>query len=416
MGRLWAATAAIAVLALNAGCSGAKPPTDAAGPVRERPEPGVTYVGGGATGLGQAVIVKGVPLVYTRQVLALDSSGRMVGGDVLDQQVDQALANLETILKAAGTTANNLVRVNIYAPTAAALDLVRQRLSRQLDRSVSPVVTAVESALSHPKALVAVDAIAAAEKVPSVPLQRAADVAGDQDCADFAVLPCGGVAYLSGQPEPGELAPASARSLAALRSTLERLHLQPGSITQIRVFLTPVAAAETVLREIKKLFPNQLAPPVVFVESRGSAAVEIELLAAAPPEKPGDTVDLYNPPDATPSPGVSRVALVRTDRQVFLTGLVSRREGDDTAQAHDVFGQIKALLARTGGAGQHLVKATYLVGSDAAGSALAKVRAEYLDPARPPAAAQAIVRGVGSPGRSLLIDLIAAGPQPPGKK
>ena len=42
-------------------------------------------------------------------------------------------------------------------------------------------------------------------KGQAVALQRCEAVAGDKDCADAAVLPRGGVAYLSGVPDEGGL-------------------------------------------------------------------------------------------------------------------------------------------------------------------------------------------------------------------
>ena len=46
-------------------------------------------------GMSQAVIVQGLPLVYTRQLLPLDLEGNVVGEGSADQQIEQVLDNLK---------------------------------------------------------------------------------------------------------------------------------------------------------------------------------------------------------------------------------------------------------------------------------------------------------------------------------
>ena len=78
------------------------------------------------------------------------------------------------------------------------------------------------------------DAVAvAAEKGQAVALQRVEAVAGDKNCADAAVMPRGGVAYLSGQPEKGGLAASAvAQSLSTLLGRLEQLKLSPAQVVE----------------------------------------------------------------------------------------------------------------------------------------------------------------------------------------
>ena len=197
-------------------------------------------------------------------------------------------------------------------------------------------------------------------------LERCEAVAGDEDCADAAVMPPGGVAYLSGQPEKGGLAASAVtQSLSTLLGRLEQLKLSPAHVVQVKVFLTPASSADEALREVKRLFPGQLTPPVVFVEWIASAPVEIELVAQLPlTGQPAETVEHYNPPEVKPSPAFSRVALVRTERQIYISGLSARAAGDGEAQARDVFAQLESILAETGSDMLHLAKATYYVSDD----------------------------------------------------
>ena len=110
-----------------------------------------------------------------------------------------------------------------------------------------------------------------------------------------------------------------------------------------------------------------------------------------------------------PSPAFSRVALVRTERQIYISGLSARDAGDGEAQARDVFDQLQAILAKTGSDMRHLAKATYYVSDDDASRGLDKMRPEFFVPQRPPAASKVTVHGVGQSDRTLTMDMIAVG-------
>lgn len=260
--------------------------------------------------------------------------------------------------------------------------------------------------------------------------------AGPPQVADAAVVPWGGFVWFSGQAEKGTATEAAAKALEALWKTMAELKLEPAQIVQLKIFVDSMSAADDVSAEIARRFPAQSVPPLVFVQWIASAPVEIEMVAwlpggsapavpqarsapsssafsspgAAPHARPSpsDTVlRYYNPPDVKPSPNFSRVVLSRADRLVFIPGLVSRTPGDGTAQVRDIFAQLEEILRATGSDRQHLAKATYYVSDAEASAALDKLRSEYYDPQRPPAASKAMVRGVGQAERSLAIEMIA---------
>ncbi len=362
-------------------------------------------------GTSQAVVVRGLPLLYTRQLQPLDDQGKLVGEDSADRQIKQVLDNLQAVLKGAGSGFDKLVRVNVYALSHETSDRLREKLAERLDSDVRPAMTTVLTPLPHRKALVAVDAVAVSDdKDTAVSLKRLDGMAGNPECADAAVLPSGGVAYLSGQPEKGGLAESAvARSLSVLVDRLDQLKLSPAQVVQVKVFLTPASSAEKALGEVKKFFPDQLTPPVVFVEWIASVPVEIELVAQLPAEDEAEPVRFYNPPETKPSPTFSRVALVRGDCQIYTSGLSARAAGDGEAQVRDVFAQLQEILSATGSDLGHLAKAGYYVSDDDGSRGLNRLRPEFLDPQRPPAASKVTVHGVGKPGCTVTMDMIAVG-------
>ncbi len=376
-------------------------------------KPSVQYVPLDApAGMSQAVIVQGMPLVHTRQLLPLDRQGKLAGEGSADRQIEQVLANLEAVLKDSGSGMDKLVRVNVYALSPAIVTSFRERLSQRRP-GVRPAITSVLTPLTHRKALLAVDAVAgAADSGKAVALKRCPSVAGDEHCADAAVLPCGGVAYLSGQPDDGTLtASAVARSMSGLMKTLGHLKLTPRDVVHLKVFLRPATSAEEVLHEVHKYFPGQMTPPVVFVEWLAAVPAEIEMIAQYPVKGTAvDGVAYFTPPEVRPSNTFSKVALVQTDRQIYISGLYARKPSRGEPQSVDVFEQLQEILAETGSDLRHLVKATYYVSDDDAARWIDRTRPQLYDPTRPPAASKLMVHGVGQAQRTMTVDMIAVGP------
>jgi enamine deaminase RidA (YjgF/YER057c/UK114 family) len=377
----------------------------------KRAEPSIKYVPLDAPqGISQAVIVAGHPLVHTRQILPLDGEGKLVGADSIDQQIEQILDNLEAVLTGSGSGLDKLVRLNVYALAPEAVVRVGELLAKRLPDGVRPAFTSVLTPMTRRGVLVAVDAVAtSAENGSSVLLRRTAAVAGDEQAADAAVLPRGGVAYLSGQPDVGGLTESAVtRAMAGLMKTMGYLKITPQQVVQLKVFVTPAEAAEVVLPELKKFFPDQILPPVVFVEWLAAMPVEIELIAALP--EGGDShagLEYFNPPEVRPSPTFSKVALVRADRQIFISSVFAREKSRGEPQAKLVFEQLQGILSATGSDLRHMAKATYYVSDDDAARWVDRTRSAIYDPSRPPAASKLMVHGVGQAARTMSVDVIA---------
>lgn len=363
-------------------------------------------------GMSQAAVVQGRPLVHTRQLLPLDREGKLVGTDSIDMQVEQVLNNLDAVLRSAGSSLGRLVRLNVYAIAPTTIDRVREQLTGRIEPAVRPTITSVLTPMPHRDALVAVDAVSVASDAGGVvSLDRCEAVAGNKDCADAAVLPPGGVAYLSGVPAEGGLTISAVdKSMATLWKTLDEFNLSPAHVVQLKVFLRPASSADDVRNALKKYFPQQMTPPVVFVEWLASPPVEIELVAQLPvTDRSAPVIQYYNPPEVRPMQIFSRVALVRTDRQIYTSSLLARTAGSGQDQALDVFDQLQAILAQTGSDLRHMAKATYYVRDDDSARGMDRARLWLYDQDRPPAASKCMVHGVGQSGRTLTMDMIAVG-------
>jgi enamine deaminase RidA (YjgF/YER057c/UK114 family) len=382
-------------------------------PAQDAANPSIQYVPLDApAGMSQAVIVQGMPLVHTRQLLPLDREGNLVGAGSADRQIEQALANLEAVLVDSGSGMDKLVRVHVYALSTEIVTRFREHLSKRLGPGVRPAITSVLTPLARRGALVAVDAVAgAADSGESVALKRCPSVSGDDRCADAAVLPRGGAAYLSGQPEEAGLTESAVtRCMSSLMRTLGHLKLSPKHVVQVKVFARPVTSAEDVLREVHKFFPDQITPPVVFVEWLASVPVEIEMIAQYPlPGKPAKKVAYFTPPEVRPSNTFSKVALLKTERVIYISGISAREPSRGEPQGVFVFEQLQEILTKVGSDMRHLVKGTYYVSDDDAARWVDRCRPRYYDPTCPPAASKVMVHGVGQSGRTMTVDMIAVG-------
>jgi len=219
------------------------------------------------------------------------------------------------------------------------------------------------------------------------------------------------VAYLSGQPEEGGLTEfAVTRSMSNLMKTLKLLKLSTEHIVQIKVFVRPITSAEEVLRQVQEFFPGRTTPPVVFVEWLAAVPIEIEMIAQLPPSgKAAEKLEFFTPPEYRLSNVFSKVALVRTERQIYISGQYAQVPSRGEPQGQYVFQQLQEVLAKTGSDMRHLAKATYYVSDHDAARWVDRIRPRVFDPDRPPAASKVMVHAVGMEGRTMTVDMIAVG-------
>jgi enamine deaminase RidA (YjgF/YER057c/UK114 family) len=110
-----------------------------------------------------AVIPPGATQIHVGGQNAVDTEGRLVGGDDAVAQVEQTMANLRTALAAADATMEDLVSLTVLLAEGVDLQAGYRAAARNLpvgDRA--PLVTAaIVRGLGVPGALVEVSAVAA---------------------------------------------------------------------------------------------------------------------------------------------------------------------------------------------------------------------------------------------------------------
>jgi reactive intermediate/imine deaminase len=98
--------------------------------------------------------------LYVAGQLALDANGDLVGAGDVVRQTEQVLDNVGEVLRAAGASFDDVVRVGVYLRNMADRPAVNTVRVRYFGDAL-PAATAVEvSALALPDALVEIEAVA----------------------------------------------------------------------------------------------------------------------------------------------------------------------------------------------------------------------------------------------------------------
>lgn len=100
--------------------------------------------------------------VYVSGNVPVDpETGELVEGGV-GPQTDQVLANVEAVLKAAGTSMDNVIRAGVFLTDMDAFSEMNEVYEQYMSEPY-PARTAVKAEMASPKILVEIDVIAATE-------------------------------------------------------------------------------------------------------------------------------------------------------------------------------------------------------------------------------------------------------------
>ena len=347
------------------------------------------------SGSSAAVVVGDLPLVHTEQLFAPASLASA------DAAVEDLFRRMSDLLETAGTSLQRVVRWHFYVANDAVVAAVQSRLLAAYPDDYRPAATYVAGKLAERDGLIGADCVAAQTETKG----NAAVVR----LAGAAVLPPTYKLYISGDARPGELEIAARGTLEGLENSLKFAGLDWSHVVQLKTFLQPIDAAEQVRRAIRNYLGERPLPVLSFVEWKSAGVpLEIELVAAARPatDEAPETVVFQTPTGMTSSPVFSRSARVNSRRTIYTSGLYGEGATDGEERVRAILRSLGEIGSQTNSDLRHLVKATYYCSSDESSLLLNKIRPEFYDPKRPPAASKAIVAGVGRPDRDLTVDMI----------
>lgn len=362
-------------------------------------------------GYAWTVTTPDVPLAFTTQLVGSDESGRMAGDAAA--QTRQAIANLRTLLRAQGSGLNRVVKLNAYVTDDHHHTAAAGAIGAAFADFPVPV-SFVRTRLAAANALVAIDAVAQA--APAARVVSAANVPGVPPAAcgaHVAVLPAGRRVFLSGYASRSKagLRQSLRDAFESQRTTLAHHGMSPADVVQVKAWLAPLDDRSGLEEELAAFFGDRPVPPVVMIEWPAGGTTEIEFIlsgAMAKPERFAGPLAFDTRPGAKASTRFSHVAFVEAGQPlIFITGLYGRAGEPVRAQLQDIFAQLGRILFDAGSGFRYLAKATYHNVDGEGRRALGEIRDVYFDPARPPAASGVVVHGVGKPGCTATLDMIA---------
>lgn len=370
----------------------------------ETPVAEVRYVGvNELTGGANAVIATGAALAHTAQFFP-------GSGDDAREQADEVMDGIAKALEAAGSSLEQVVKLNIYVSGSDVVEPVRAVIAERFGEGVRPAICLAESALMNAGALVAMDAVATASEDPGAGvavLRKSTDLAGKEGAHHVGVLPTGTRVYVAGRAARKDtVAEATYATMLEIKDTLAFLGLGIEHVVHIKSFMKPISEMGVAEDQLIKFFDGK-APPMAFIEWTNSNPIEIEVIATSPDELQSMPIEYLSPPGERVSPVYSRIAKVYHPTTIYISGLWGSEGADGVEQIHEIFASMKEILSETGTDLDHLAKATYYPANDDLSRQLNEIRPEYYDPQRPPSASKALVVGTGFAGRTITFDMIA---------
>ena len=100
-------------------------------------------------------------VVYVAGQIAKDEEGRLVGAGDITAQLHQVFVNLQRVLRTAGATLGDIVKMTIYLTDVAYVDAYRQVRNETFADPLPPSSLVVVKSLFSPEYLVEIEAIAA---------------------------------------------------------------------------------------------------------------------------------------------------------------------------------------------------------------------------------------------------------------
>ena len=102
-------------------------------------------------------------LVFTSGQLGIDNDGNMAGANDYDKQVEQVFANLDRVLKAAGSGNDKIIRTTVYQTNIRNLPRFVELRGKYLKEPYPASTQVAITMLGHPQAMIEIDAIALVE-------------------------------------------------------------------------------------------------------------------------------------------------------------------------------------------------------------------------------------------------------------
>lgn len=361
-------------------------------------------------GFAWAATTPDVPLIHTAQITGSTSAQKIEGDSAA--QTRRAIGNLRELLRTSASDLDQVVKLNVYVMEDVEHDAVATTIGAAFRDHPVPV-SFVRTRLVQPNALVALDAIAQSKAGGDLPRAASVSTLAAAPCgAHFGVMPAGRRVYLSGYASRTKGFGEGLSEVFALQAkTLAHHGMSAADVVQVKVWFAPLEGLAALKAALSEFFGDLPMPPVVLIEWAGTNANEIEFIVCG---NGADSSRFVGPLAFSTRPGAeaptrfSHIGFIEAGQSlIFTAGFFGHAGESPRQQLQDIFAQLGRTLFDAGSGFRYIAKATYYFTDVEARDVLGDIRDVFYDPARPPAASGVMVRGVGSPGCSTTLDVIA---------
>lgn len=244
--------------------------------------------------------------------------------------------------------------------------------------------------------------------VGGLPLEGAQVVFESTAVAKKEVNPHG-LAFISGQVDTSDnpldpVQPFATKALNDLRAAVSAAGATPKDVLRVTCFLSSLEDLPAVRLMFDREYPWAARNYVQAQRVPARAIAECEAVArlSAPPAGP---LEMRHSGGGTPSPHYSQIALVGAPLLVF-TGMQASY-GFQDADARLAFERLEKTLEQAGSSLKHAAFTSYYPLSASLAQQVRKVRADFIDPKRPPAATMLPFESLPAMDAGFAADVIA---------
>jgi enamine deaminase RidA (YjgF/YER057c/UK114 family) len=241
-------------------------------------------------------------------------------------------------------------------------------------------------------------------QVGALPLEGAQVVIESIALAKKEMNPLG-LMFVSGQVGSADaptlkVAPLAEKAVAGLKTAIQGA----GSILQVTCFCSSLEDHAAVRGVVEPAFPHAALTFVQLQRSPLRGVVECEAVAKLA-RKIGAPLQFENPPGLTASPNYSQVALVSAPRLVLSGTQVSYGYQDSDARL--AFQRLARALEQGGSSAKDIAMAHFYPLSSSIAEQIRRIRFEFFDKSRPPAATMQPFEGLAAMDAGFAIDVVA---------
>jgi enamine deaminase RidA (YjgF/YER057c/UK114 family) len=218
-----------------------------------------------------------------------------------------------------------------------------------------------------------------------------------------------GLVFISGQGASSDnprdpVPPLAEKALASVRTAVKAAGSDWSDVARVTCFLSSLDQSQEVRQMFTAAFPQAAFDYVQTQRAPARAVAECEAVAKLRWQT-GTPLHLLNPDGMTKSPNFTQIALVAAPR-VVLTG-TQTSFGYQDSDARLAFQRLEKALDQSGGSLKRTAMLHIYPLSQSLADQVRKVRPEFVDPGRPPAATMLPFEGLPSMEAGFAADAIA---------